>query len=269
MRVLVTGGTGSLGREVVPQCLQRGWTVRVMSRRSRSADGLGARWPGAEWAQADLATGAGLEQAAADADVVLHLASLPYRGRRTDAVDIEGTSRLAEAAARAGAGHLIYTSIVGVDAIPWPYFRKKLAAEERLRAGPVPWSILRATQFYPLVDMAMSWAARLPVLAGPADVPGRPVDPAEVAARLIEAVDSGPSLAVAEFGGPEILTFSELAAQWLEAAGRRRRPFIKLPLPGKVGRAFKAGRSVPAAGELGSRTWRSWLAGRYRPLAQD
>jgi hypothetical protein len=58
-------------------------------------------------------------------------------------------------------------------------------------------SILRATQFYPLVDMAMSWAARLPVLAGPADVPGRPVDPAEVAARLIEAVDSGPSLAVA------------------------------------------------------------------------
>ena len=58
-------------------------------------------------------------------------------------------------------------------------------------------------------------------------------------------------------------------ARWLEAAGRRRCPFIKLPLPGKVGRAFKAGRSVPAAGELGSRTWRSWLAGRYRPPVQD
>ena len=40
---------------------------------------------------------------------------------------------------------MIYTSIVGVDAIPWPYFRKKLAAEGRLRTGPVPWSILRAT----------------------------------------------------------------------------------------------------------------------------
>jgi uncharacterized protein YbjT (DUF2867 family) len=269
MRVLVTGGTGTLGREVVPQCLRRGWTVRVMSRRPRPADGPRTRWPGAEWAQADLATGAGLEQAAAGADVVLHLASLPYRGRRTDAVDIEGTSRLAQAAARAGAGHLVYISIVGVDAIPWPYFRKKLAAEERLRAGPVPWSILRVTQFYPLVDTAMSWAARLPVLAGPADVPARPVDPAEVAARLIQAAESGPSLAMAEFGGPEVLTFAELAAQWLEAAGRRRRPFVKLPLPGQAGRAFRAGRSVPAAGERGSRTWRSWLADRYRQPAQD
>src|SRR6266849_762012 len=54
MRVLVTGGTGSLGREVVPQCLQRGWTVRVMSRRLRPADVPGARWPGAEGAPADL-----------------------------------------------------------------------------------------------------------------------------------------------------------------------------------------------------------------------
>lgn len=158
--------------------------------------------PEAEWARADLASGAGLEQAAAGADVVLHLASLPYRGRRTDAVDVEGTSKLAEAAARAGVEHVIYTSIVGVDAIPWPYFRKKLAAEERLRTGPVAWSILRATQFYPLVDRAMSWAARLPVLAGPAGVPGRPVDPADVAERLVAAVDSGPSLAVVDFGVP-------------------------------------------------------------------
>ncbi len=152
---------------------------------------------------ADLASGAGVDAAATDLDVVLHLASLPYRGRRTDAVDIGGTQRLIQAAARAGVTHVVYVSIVGVDAIPWPYFRKKLAAEERLRRGPVAWSIVRATQFYPLLDTVLSWAARLPVLAGPADVPGRPVDPADVAARLITAVDAGPSLGVAEFAGPE------------------------------------------------------------------
>ena len=110
MRVLVTGGTRCLGREVVPRCLHRGWAVRVMSRRPPSAARPAAEsaqtewaqteWAQTEWAQADLASSAGLGQAVAGADVVLHLASLPYRGRRTDAVDVEGTSRLAEAAGR-------------------------------------------------------------------------------------------------------------------------------------------------------------------------
>jgi uncharacterized protein YbjT (DUF2867 family) len=257
-RVLVTGGTGHLGREVVPLCLDRGWTVRVMSRKPPQP-GV----PEVEWARAELASGAGIGNAVKGADVVIHLATLPYRGRRTRAVDVEGTQRLAEAAAGAGASHVIYVSIVGVDAIPWPYFRMKLAAEERLRHGPAAWSIVRATQFYPLVDLALLWAARLPVLAGPADVPGRPVAPAEVAARVIAAVDSGPSLAVAEFAGPEILTFADLAMQWLEATGRPQRPVRNLPLPGRLGRAFKDGHAVPAAAELGSQTWPAWLGQRY------
>lgn len=222
-----------------------------------------------EWATADLASGAGVDAATTGVDVVLHLASLPYRGRRTDAVDIEGTRTLVEAAARAGVGHVVYVSIVGVDAIPWPYFRKKLAAEERLRKGAVAWSIVRATQFYPLLDTVLSWAARLPVLAGPADVPGRPVDPADVAARLIAAIDAGPSLAVAEFAGPEVLTFAQVAAQWLEATGRPRRHLLKVPVPGRLGRAFEAGHAVPVAAELGSQTWRSWLTRRYGHLAPD
>src|SRR6266487_4687107 len=213
MRVLVTGGTGRLGREVVPPCLQRGWAVRVMSRRPPPGQ------PGVEWATADLASGTGVREATTGVDVVLHLASLPYRGRRTDAVDIEGTRTLTEAAARAGVGHVIYVSIVGADAIPWPYFRKKLAAEERLRSGQVAWSIVRATQFYPLLDTMLSWAARLPVLAGPANVPGRPVDPADVAARLITAVDAGPSLGVAEFAGPEA---PHVRADCRAVAGRSR-----------------------------------------------
>jgi len=235
--------------------------VRVMSRRPPPGQ------PGVEWATADLASGTGVREATTGVDVVLHLASLPYRGRRTDAVDIEGTRTLTEAAARAGVGHVIYVSIVGADAIPWPYFRKKLAAEERLRSGQVAWSIVRATQFYPLLDTMLSWAARLPVLAGPANVPGRPVDPADVAARLIAAAESGPSLAVAEFAGPEVLTFAELAAQWLEATGRPRRHLLDLPLPGRLGRAFEAGHAVPAAAQLGSQTWHSWLTRRYGRLA--
>jgi len=68
---------------------------------------------------------------------------------------------------------------------------------------------------------------------------------------------------VAEFAGPEVLTFAELSAQWLEVTGRHRRRMITLPVPGDLGRAFRAGRAVPASGELGTQTWRSWLARRY------
>lgn len=148
---------------------------------------------GVEWATADLATGAGLDAAVEGVQAVVHLASLPYRGRRTDRVDIEGTSRLVDAAARAGVSHLIYSSIVGVDAIRWPYFRKKLAAEDRVRHAPVPWSIVRATQFFPLIDSFLAAAARLPILFVPTDVLGRPVDPRDVAERLAQQLARGPS----------------------------------------------------------------------------
>ena len=68
---------------------------------------------------------------------------------------------------------------------------------------------------------------------------------------------------MAEFAGPEVLTFAELSAQWLEATGRRPRRMLSVPVPGALGRAFKSGQAMPASGELGARTWRSWLARRY------
>jgi uncharacterized protein YbjT (DUF2867 family) len=182
-RVLVTGGTGHLGRELIPRCREHGWTVRIMSRRPAPAVVYRL-----DWATADLATGAGLDAAVEGVDAIAHLASLPYRGRGTDRVDVEGTARLLSAAGRAGVSHVVYSSIVGVDAIPWPYFRKKLAAEHHVRDGSVPWSIVRATQFFPLVDRFLEAAARLPVLLAPTDVPGRPVDPRDVAERIARQI---------------------------------------------------------------------------------
>lgn len=143
MRILSTGATGRLGRELGPACAARSHVVRGMSRRRPPA-----RSAAAEWALADLAAGRGLREALEGCDVIVHLASRPYRGPRTRAVDVRGTARLATAAADAGIAHLIYTSIVGIDAIPWRYFRVKLEAEGVVRAAPLRWSILRATQFY-------------------------------------------------------------------------------------------------------------------------
>ena len=108
-RVLVTGGTGALGREVVPRLLSAGYAVRVMSRRAPKPD----EDAGVEWAQASMENGTGLAEAVAGTDVILHLASSPVKRQ----VDVEGTGRLLEHARAAGVEHFVYISIVGIDQI--------------------------------------------------------------------------------------------------------------------------------------------------------
>jgi uncharacterized protein YbjT (DUF2867 family) len=255
VRVLVTGGTGTLGREIVPRLREAGHTVRVMSRHPGHEDSI-------EWARADLATGEGLAAAVEGIEVVVHLASSPYRGRYTYQVDVEGSGRLVWAARSAGVRHLLYTSIVGVDCIPWPYFRRKLAAEQRVRDGGVPWSILRATQFHTLIDAALRVVGRLPVLLGPAGMPGQPVDPGDVAERLVVQIADGPSHRVAEFGGPHVLTFAELAHMWV-AARRLRRRIVEVPVPGRLARTFRDGLALTSQQPPVRITWQEWLARTY------
>lgn len=98
-------------------------------------------------------------------EVVVHLASSPYKGKYTQRVDVDGTARLVEACDTTQVAHLLFVSVVGIDQIPWKYFGQKLAAEEHIRGGSAPWSIVRATQFYPAIDMILRGASRLPIIA--------------------------------------------------------------------------------------------------------
>src|SRR3990172_2973042 len=140
--ILVTGGSGGLGSELVPR-LAAGHTVRILSRRPRPPSAT------TEWAQGELATGEGLAEAVAGVDMIVHAASSPFG--KTRQVDVEGIRRLLPAAAPA-TPHLFYISIVGVDRIPFPYYRAKLAAEKLVEEPAVPYTILRATQFHTLID---------------------------------------------------------------------------------------------------------------------
>ncbi|KAB1904530.1 NAD(P)H-binding protein [Micromonospora sp. AMSO1212t] len=253
MRVLVTGATGRLGRVAVPRLRDEGFTLRAMSRRPRTGDGV-------EWVTADLATGAGLAEAVAGVDAVLHLASSPQR--RTHDVDVLGTRRLAVAAGHAGVRHLVFVSIVGVDRVPLGYYRHKLAAEQVVAAGPVPWSVLRATQFPEFLAGLLSGASRLGPVIGDRAVLAQPVDPGEVADRLAVLLLAGPSNRVEDFGGPEVLRFDEAARAWL-AARRVRRPLLPVRIPGRLGRELRAGGLTTTATPAGTRTWADYLADTY------
>ena len=257
--MLVTGGTGTLGRLVVPRLRAAGCRVRVLSRRSHaSGDGI-------EYMIGDLATGAGLESAVAGVGTIVHLAG-SAKG------DEEKARQLVRAASRAGARHLVYISVVGAERIPvvsgvdramFGYFAAKRAAERVVADSGLPWTTLRATQFHDLLLMVARQLAKLPVIPVPAGVRFQPVDAGEVAARLVELALGTPSGLVPAIAGPRVYGMAELLRAYLRAS-RRHRPIVPVRLPGKAARALRAGANLAPDRAVGQRTWEEFLAERLR-----
>ncbi|WP_371614899.1 SDR family oxidoreductase [Streptomyces sp. NBC_00454] len=239
--ILVTGGTGTLGRPVVERLRTAGHEVRVLSRSAPD-------FP------VDLRDGSGLDAAMAGAEVIVHCASSPRGG------DDVAAGHLIRAAERAGTvGHLVYISIVGVDEVPLPYYRTKLKVERMLEASGLGLTILRTTQFHDLVAQALAAAARLPVMPLPAGVSGQPIAVEEVADRLAALAAGPPAGRVPDMGGPEVLTFEEAARAYLAATGKRR-PLLTVPLAGKAYAGFKRGGHLTPSHAVGRGTFAEFLA---------
>jgi uncharacterized protein YbjT (DUF2867 family) len=257
VNVLVTGGTGTLGREVVRAVAAAGHRATTMSRKPAPDATMAPRW-----ATANIVTGEGLAAAVADIDVVIHAASDP---RGDPAADEEGTRRLAAAARAARLSHLVFVSIVGIDRIELPYYARKLAAERALAASGQPFSILRATQFHSFFDslFRMAAAAVPLVMPLPAGYHVQSVDLEDVAARLLRAIDEGPRGLLPDFGGPERMTAREAARLWQMARGVRK-PLVPFPSMSATSRGFRAGHNTLPADtppeNKGRLSWREWLA---------
>ncbi|MET8953216.1 SDR family oxidoreductase [Streptomyces sp. NPDC004393] len=242
--ILVTGGTGTLGRLVTERLRADGHEVRVLARHAPP------------YAVDLIRGGSGLEAAVAGVDTVVHCATTPRGG------DERAAAHLIEAARRAGVAHLVYISIVGVDAVPVGYYKAKHAVERQIQESGLNWTILRTTQFHDLLVRMFETMGRLPVLLLPAGVSDQPIAVAEVADRLAALAAGGPAGRVADMGGPEVRTFENLARAWLRATGRRR-PVMTVPVPGRAFRALRAGGHLTPGNAVGKGTFEEHLAGRY------
>jgi uncharacterized protein YbjT (DUF2867 family) len=256
--VLVTGGIGALGTELVPLLVTAGLHVRVLSRRRAPAVPAGA-----QAVRGDLTTGDGLDEAVTAIDVIAHLASetsgVPSyaKAKRTD---VEGTGRLLDSARRAGVEpHVVYISIVGVDKIPFGYYRGKLATEQVIERSGLPYTILRTTQWHTLAAKFCRQLGSPPLVAIPKGVRLQLLDAGEVAQRMASLVRGPPSRHVPEMGGPEALSFAEIARKYFRAVGKRR-VVIEVPLPGKAAKAFAAGYNLAPDHCDGRITWDDFLA---------
>ncbi|MFI8828533.1 SDR family oxidoreductase [Streptomyces sp. NPDC053431] len=241
--ILVTGGTGTLGRLVTRRLRADGHEVRVLSRRS-------------EPYAVDLREGGpGLDAALDGVDTVVHCATSTRGG------DERAARHLVGAARRAGVRHLVYISIVGVDRVPLGYYRTKLAVERIVEESGLGWTTLRTTQFHDLVLRVLESAARLPAMPLPAGVSDQPVEVGEVAERLCALAAGDPAGRVADMGGPEVRSLPDLARAYLRASGRRR-AVLNVPLTGGAYRAFREGGHLTPERADGRITFEEYLANR-------
>jgi uncharacterized protein YbjT (DUF2867 family) len=246
--IAVVGGTGTLGSLVVAELGRRGAPVRALSRGSSGVP------VGVEHRRCDLTDGEGLAEALAGASVVIDAAN---SNKDAEETLVAGTRRLLEAGAAAGIGHHLAISIVGIDRVSVAYYRAKLAQEEAIKAGPLPWTILRATQFHQLLDGGFAAAARFGIRpTGRARL--QSIEPAVVAARLADAALAAPAGRLPDLGGPRVATLGELSRAWATARGKHRLP-LRVPARGKLGKALAAGAlCVPAAAAPGE-DFEEWL----------
>lgn len=245
--ILVTGGTGTLGRQVLPLLRRTGHEVRVLSRHDHAAG------DGVEYVAVDLLTGTGLDEALRGVETVLHLAGGP-KG------DDVSTRNLVEAAKRAGTvEHFVLISVIGADAIPVGYFVRKAESEQIVADSGLPYTILRAAQFHDLTLKTVQGMAKAPVLLAPGGVRWEPVDSRDVAARLAQLTLGAPAGRVADLAGPRVYTLEELQRGYLAKLGKHR---MRLPIrvPGKAGKAYRAGVNLSHDAQEGTGTWEEFLA---------
>jgi uncharacterized protein YbjT (DUF2867 family) len=208
MKIVVIGGTGALGSNVV---------------KKLNADGHEAV-PASPDSGVDTITGEGLAEALAGADVVVDASNAPAWGDEEVLEFFQTSSRnLTAAAADAGIGHYVAMSIVGADRLPDSgYLRAKVAQERIVEEGLVPYTIVRATQFFEFISrIADSSAAGDTIHLPPALF--QPAAVAELAARVAEVAAGEPVNGVVEVAGPEPLPMDEAVRRVLAAAGDPRK----------------------------------------------
>jgi uncharacterized protein YbjT (DUF2867 family) len=229
----------------------------VLSRRTHeAADGI-------EYVTGDLLKDEGIQAAVDGTGIIVHCAG-------SSKGDDEATRNLVRAASRAGAQHLVYISVIGVDRIPvvsgidrtmFGYFGSKLAAERVVADSGLPWTTLRAAQFHDLLLTVARQMTKLPVIPVPAGFRFQPVDAGEVAARLVELALGTPAGLAPDIAGPRVYRMADLLRGFMRAC-RKHRLMVPVRLPGKAARAFRAGANLAPERAVGHRTWEDFLAER-------
>lgn len=237
--ILVTGGTGFIGQAVVRHLAEAGYRVRILLRASRSTPNLPRGVP-VEVAVSSLDDERGLRAALVGVDTVYHLAGGEWRGAYASLmnIDIRGTQHVVAAAADAGVRRIFYVSHLGADrASAYPVFKAKAIAEEYIRRSGIEFTILRTAIVFGMNDGFTTGLAQLMsfipftfVVPGDGETLLQPLWVEDLATCMAWALEDENTInQLYELGGPEYLTFNQVARAVMESLGLQRRLFHLRP----------------------------------------
>jgi uncharacterized protein YbjT (DUF2867 family) len=234
MEIGVLGGKGTAGSAVVAELERRGHVVRVLSRRT----GFDATSP------------ASSVEALQGLDAIVDcLQPTKTDGKSSRALLVDGVRATLEVARDAGVGHYVCLSILGIERFSFPYYRAKVEQERVVLEGPVPASVVRATQFPELFDQAWTATRKLGVIPAPRGLVA-PVAPKDVAVVLADAAEGRPGERPRrEVRGAETVELRRLAKDWKRKNGSKR-PLLPLPALGGALRAIADGALVTEAAQV-------------------
>ena len=237
MNVVILGATGFVGSHLVPHLAAAGHRVIAVSRSGGHLRG----WTDAVEARAaDVTTGAGMEEALAGADAVVHLVAIPResKGRRFEQVNVGGTRRAVEAAERAGIRRFVHLSVMGVADDPkLGYLWSKWRGEQAVRASSLDWVVLRPSLmfgvgdgFFNLVKTTLRyWSPGIVAIPGRGDARFQPLSVDDLAIAVERSLaDAERAGSVYELGGPDWVTYRQIVDEVMRVTRIRR---LKLPMP--------------------------------------
>jgi uncharacterized protein YbjT (DUF2867 family) len=243
MKIAVLGGTGLIGSQV----------VRILNASAHEAV------PHSPSTGLDLLSGRGLPQALRGTDVVVNVTNSPTFDDASPAFFQNTMDNLLRAANSAGVGHAVILSIVGADRVPgMVYYRAKVLQEDILKAGPVPYSIVRATQFFEFIGTVLSETADENTVRLPATLV-QPIASADVAQAIADVSVESPLQGTRNIAGPDVFALDELGRITLAAHGDHR----SVVTDNSVGTfaAASGDALIPPEGAVIAKTsYREWLA---------
>ncbi len=251
LRILVTGSTGQLGSTLVKQLKGSDYKVKITSRRK--PEGI----EHFEWVYSDLFSGEGLEEALKDVDVIIHAATSPMKNSKR--VEVLGFKEFLGRMKHIK--HLIYPSIVGIDEIPFKYYKQKYEAEELLKNSSIPHTIVRATQFHNFVDHLFLSKPLFKRYIVPGDFKFQSVDVCEFASHLLGIVENKPQGRANDFGGPDIMTLKEMAELKININNETNK-VLSISLPGRLYKSFSEGKNTNSTRKLGKITFGEYLSNK-------
>ena len=254
-KVLVTGGSGTLGREVVNELLSQHYETCILTSKENTVMSGNCRiFVG------NLEKNTGLKDALNNTDVVIHCASNPKKSLK---VDIEGTRNLINAIDRNKTRHIIYISIVGVDKSNYPYYKIKVDVENIIKECGIPFTILRTTQFHNLVLNIISGLETIDgIINVPQGMKFQSIDVGEVAGYLVELIKGDGCGLLPDRGGPEILGIEEIVKSYLEISGLKN-TFKLCEIKNERNDMFSSGINLCPSNKYGKISWRQFLLAQF------